>query len=135
MKYKYTIATTIILAALVSGCATHNSPEAMAKKAELQKTIPVCSGEADCKAKWEAAQLWVVHNAAYKIQIMSDVLIETYNATNSEPSIAARVTKEPLGGGKYRLLVSVWCDNVFGCVPDSMDAALDFNKTVSAARP
>jgi hypothetical protein len=63
------------------------------------------------------------------------VLIETYNATNSETKIAARVTKEPLGDGKYKLLVSVWCDNIFGCFPDKLDAALDFNRKVSAAKP
>jgi hypothetical protein len=60
-----------IAAVMLSGCATGSSPE-LAKMDALNKSIPVCDGEVDCKAKWEAAQLWVVHNAAYKIQIMSD---------------------------------------------------------------
>ena len=117
----------------LSGCAT--SPEKQAKQAELNKTVPVCSSKADCDATWEAAQLWVIHHANYKIQIANNVIIETYHPVGGTPSIGARVTKEPIGGGKYALFVSVYCDNMFGCVPDSLDAALDFNRTVSAATP
>lgn len=118
--------------ALVAGCATTPSPEMQARQAELARTTPVCRNETDCKAKWEAAQLWVVHNAAYKIQTSTSVVIETYNPGPSEPKIAARVTKEPIGGGSYKLLVNIWCNNIFGCIPNQWDAALDFNRTVSA---
>lgn len=121
-----------LLGVLLTSCAAGPSPQTVA---QFRNTIPTCSGEADCKAKWEAAQLWVVHNAGFKIQTATDVLIETYNPTGGSPSLAARVTKEPLGGGKYQIVVFVWCDNVFGCVPDSWQAALAFNRVVGAARP
>lgn len=120
---------------MASGCATAPSPALQAKRAQFQSTIPTCEDEADCKAKWEAAQLWVVHNAGFKIQTATDVLIETYNPGPYDAKIAARVTKEPLGGGKYRLIVFVWCSNVFGCVPNDWDAALNFNAVVAAAKP
>lgn len=120
---------------LASGCATMPDPQRQAMMDEINRTIPVCSGETDCNAKWEAAQIWVARNADYKIQLATSVLIETYNSTNGSPSIAAKVTKEPLGGGKYRLLVAVWCDNMFGCVPNAYGKALEFNKTVGAAKP
>ena len=85
----------------------------------------------DCKAKWEAAQLWVIHHAAFKIQVANDVLIETYNATDGDPKLAARVTKEPIGGGKYRILIVLNCANIFGCVPDAESMAIAFNSAMS----
>ncbi len=117
---------------VLSACAAGPSPQTVA---QFRSTIPTCSGEADCKAKWEAAQLWIVHNAGFKIQTATDVLIETYNPTGSSPSLAARVTKEPLGGGQYKIVVYVWCANMFGCVPDGWQAAINFNQVVAAARP
>ncbi|MHB1174069.1 MAG: hypothetical protein ACYCZJ_02955 [Sulfuriferula sp.] len=137
MKLIVSMRNLMLSATLIAltGCATNQSPEMLAKQAEFNRTIPICTDEKDCNAKWEAAQLWVIHNAAFKIQTATNVLIETYNATDSTPSIAARVTKEPMGGGKYQFIVSVWCDNIFGCQPNSWDAALNFNRTVGAVTP
>jgi len=124
---------TVVSLVSVAGCMT--TAERQEKQDELARTAPVCSGEADCNAKWEAAQLWIVHHAAYKIQTVTNVLIETYNPGPNEPAIAVRVTKEPQGGGKYKLLVNIWCNNMFGCTPNQWDAALDFNRSVGAVSP
>lgn len=122
-------------ALLLAGSASAPSAEVQAKRVEFERTIPVCDGEADCKAKWEAAQLWVVHNAGFKVQTATDVLIETYNPGPSDATIATRVTKEPLGGGRYKLVVYVWCNNIFGCVPNAWDAAINFNSKIAGATP
>ncbi|MCE9791641.1 hypothetical protein LZ659_08535 [Shewanella indica] len=119
----------------LASCATTPSADIQAKRAQLEATTPVCIDEKDCKAKWEAAQLWIVRNAGFKLQIVTDVLLQTYNATGGSPSLAVQATKEPIGGGKYKILVSISCDNVFGCVPNQWDAALSFNRTVSAVTP
>jgi len=133
MRTQFTIlGFAAILVCSLCSCASGPSPQTVA---QFRNTIPTCDGDADCKAKWEAAQLWVVHNAGFKIQTATDVLIETYNPTGGSPSLAARVTKEPLGGGRYKLVVYVWCDNVFGCVPDGWQAAINFNQVVGAAHP
>jgi hypothetical protein len=130
------ISAGVVLVWLVaSGCASAPSPEIQAKRVQFESTIPICEGEADCKAKWEAAQLWVVHHAGFKIQTATDVLIETYNPGPSDATVAVRVTKEPLGGGKYKMLVFVWCNNIFGCVPNGWDAALNFNREIGAVKP
>ena len=71
-------------------------------------------------------------NAAYKVQVITSVLIETYNPTEHSTSIAARVTREPLGNGRYKFVVQVYCDNMFGCRPDVLDAQLDFNRYVGS---
>lgn len=132
---KTNLSAAILAAAMLAGCATTPDPKRQAVLDEINRTIPTCAGVDDCNAKWEAAQLWVIHNARFKIQTATTVLIETYNPSDSSPHLAARVTKEPLGGGKYRLLVTVWCDNWIGCVSDPYEKALDFNRTVAAAKP
>lgn len=124
-----------LLTSMLTGCASVPNAEQQARQAEIDKTIPTCANKDDCSAKWDAAQLWIVHHAAYKIQTATNVLIETFNPSNSDTGLAARVTKEPMGAGKYKILVSLWCDNIFGCIPDTYSSALDFNKTVSAAAP
>ena len=120
---------------LVAGCATTPDPQRQAMMDEINRTIPTCAGAEDCNAKWEAAQLWIVRNADYKIQTATNVLIETYNPEPHSPSLAARVIKEPMGGGQYRLLVKTWCNNIYGCTKDIYAKALEFNKAVGSATP
>ena len=109
--------------------------EREALRTQFLKTIPICSGLADCKAKWEAAQLWVVHNAGYKIQTVTDVFIETYSTSPNDFSgiLAASVTKEPLGNGSYKILIEIFCAHCESNVV--LVAGINFNKTVGAATP
>ena len=130
------IACTLLVAiAGLSGCAVQQNPAVQAKIDEIERTIPTCTSEKECTAKWETAQLWVVKNAGYKIQTATTVLIQTFNATGSRVELAAQITKEPMGGGRYQFIAKVWCDNIFGCSPNRMDALLDFNRTLNAVQP
>lgn len=124
---------TLMAALLIAGCQTYD-PADQAKLARIKQTIPICTIPAECEAKWEAAQLWVVRNAGYKIQLATSVLIETYNSTQSSTALAVQVVKEPAGGGNYRFLAKAWCANWIGCFPDPYDAMLDFNQTLNAVR-
>jgi hypothetical protein len=133
---KRTTHTVCLFGALIlAGCATAPDPIIEARRDEIRRTIPTCSTEKQCNVKWEAAQLWVVKNAGYKIQTATSVLIETYNASNSRVELAAQVTKEPLGGGRYRFNLRVRCDNIFRCYPNVLDAMLDFNRTINGIEP
>lgn len=132
MKIQSRIAAVGCTLLLGASCASAPSPQVQAKRAEFERTIPTCAAEKDCEAKWEAAQVWVVKNAGYKIQTATNVLIETYNSIGSSTDVAVRVLKEPLGSGSYRFVVNVWCANIFGCFPNPWDAALDFNRTLNS---
>ncbi len=135
--------TAVLLSITLSGCAAvdgyyEKRGEVAAKKRERQKIVssivedvPVCDGEAQCTAMWEAAQLWVAKNAGYKIQILSNVLIETYSSTDM--SLAARITKEPVSSGKYKIVALVRCSNPFGCITKPDLAVADFNQRITAA--
>ena len=127
------VCTGLIVA--LSGCAAMPSKADQAKIAKFQQTIPTCSSDAECKAMWDAAQLWIVHNAGYKLQNVTDVLLQTYNPGPYDTDLAVEVTKEPQGNGVYKIVVKAWCNNLFGCTPNALDAELDFNSKVGATRP
>lgn len=117
----------------IEGCAT--AAVDPAKQARVQASVPTCEGAEECELKWAAARRWVLENAGFKLQNVTNDFLETYNPTNHSPSLAARVMKEPIGGGRYRIVVSLWCANMFGCIPDAWDAAQAFNNYVNAAGP
>jgi len=106
------------------GCATMSQQQIE----EYQETIPYCIENVDCKEKWAAAKQWLLDNARMKIQIYSDDLIETYNPPPNSPNLAARIRKQPAGKYTYSITANVWCSNLIGCVPNRIDALLDFNK-------
>jgi len=117
-----------VLTLLLPGCA-----EMMAKRQQnidqFRQTIPSCTEET-CKARWNAAQAWIVKNCGMKLQIVTDTVIETYNPPKNSLTLAARVLKEPIGNGEYKIIITTYCDNIFGCSPDALDAANDFNRYV-----
>lgn len=134
------IVVPLISLVVLSGCGldpvymAERDAERAAAQERYNKTIPICVDEKDCIAKWEAAQLWVAKNAGFKIQTTTNVLIETYNPTTR--ALAVSVTKEPIGGGKYKIVAEIWCrSGKYECIPDAYDATLGFNRTVSAATP
>lgn len=122
----------VVFAALlaVSACASAPSQNQQAVRSHFQETIPNCQAPEHCSALWDAAQIWVVKHAAYKIQTATNVLIETFTSTDTE--LSARVLKEPNGQGGYKFTVYVWCGNPFGCFPDPWATAQDFNDTLNA---
>jgi hypothetical protein len=103
--------------------------------AMIKATTPYCTGESDCKAKWSAARIWVVKHAEYKIQTASDLLIQTVGPFDYQGDLAASVTKEPMGAGKYAIKAVIRCGSNEGCMPDAQKSLFDFNQTVNAAHP
>jgi hypothetical protein len=117
-----------LLVVIMSGCISAQRRDYA--RTVFEQTIPVCSGDKDCKEKWEAAQVWVAKNCGMKLQIANDTIIETYNSPAYSINLAARVVKEPLGGGQYKIEIKTWCSNLFRCEPDALSAAVQFNKYV-----
>lgn len=120
--------TILAVSLSLAGCMTPSGPE------HTSTPAPTCDGEADCKAKWEAAQLFVVKHSDQKIQVATEVLIETYNPTYST-NIAMRVTKEPLGGGRYKIVALAFCANPFGCKIKPSTLEYQFNLEIAEVVP
>ncbi|HXD08176.1 MAG TPA: hypothetical protein VN680_19280 [Burkholderiaceae bacterium] len=124
--------TAILAAAALAGCATTNP----AQLDEARRTVPTCTAGADCAAKWDAAQLWIVQRAGFKLQTSTGVVLQTYGpstAMQDSTRLAVTVTREPDGPQRFRIVPRIGCGNPFGCTPEVVPALLDFNRTVSAA--
>lgn len=117
----------------LTGCVS--SQEVDAWRSEAERTTPVCQGDDDCQVKWSAARRWVLNNAGTKIQNYGADYFDTYNPLPDSPNLAAQVSKEALGSGKYAITAKLWCNNMFGCQPNAWKALVDFNRTVNAASP
>lgn len=122
----------ILLGLAVTGCATAPDP---AKEAEAVRTMPTCVAPRECEVKWSAAREWILANAGWKLQTITPDYIETFNPMSGSPELAVRVQKLAQADGSYKIAVRVWCDNTFGCRIPPWDAAIDFNRTVSASYP
>lgn len=120
-------------AVLLAGCAGGQQIDAW--KSEAQRTTPVCQGDEDCQVKWSVARRWVLDHAGTKIQNYGVDYFDTYNPVQNSPNLAAQVSKEALGGGRYQIMAKLWCDNMFGCQPNAWAALVDFNRTVGTAIP
>lgn len=109
------IALALIFAAL-AGCATTKeaSPEV---KAAAEKPL-ICEGSEQCDLYWQRAMFYINSNSRYKIQTSNENLIQTYNPTGGDAYVGYNISREPLGNGRFRIWVKVFCDNMFGCVPE-----------------
>ena len=105
----------------LTGCVANQPKLSSEVQYELDRAL-YCQTEDDCKAMWERATYYVSTHAGYKMQIVSDTVIETHNPTQHSTALAFKVTKEPVGTGQYRLWTTAWCANMFGCVPNKFEA-------------
>ena len=104
----------VLLAALLSGCAVNQG----AQQAAADANAPVLCYNADhCSRTWQAAQVWVAKNSAYKMRVVTDSIIQTEGPIGYDPGLAFQVTKEPAREGAYEIAVAASCANLFGCQP------------------
>lgn len=119
-----------IHAALLVGCANTQLREALAARlagAPPDAPLP-CVGE--CKTEWQRAQLWLAKHSRWKLQATTDVILQTYNPINHEPSYGFSVAREPSADG-YTITMSLGCGNAFGCDPLPTDVRRAFYQYVS----
>lgn len=119
-------ATSICAALSLSACAAPGPTKPIAP-------APMCATKAQCTAEWAEARTFVLDNAGFKIQTYSRDFMQTYNATNDSPSLAATVNKQPMAGGEYKIVASFSCDNFLGCIPNQYTTLDKFNRAVAAA--
>lgn len=109
------------------------SEEYLARLAEVERTIPSCTSEAECEAKWSAARSWVIANADFSLRTDNDTRIDTLNADSTRSGTAVQVDRVEGRNGEFQIVVDVECFAAYGC-PSELDMRLDFNRTVNAAQ-
>lgn len=119
-------AALALTCAALAACATPDPPLLPEDAAHLPAVE--CDTKARCDMLWQRAQLWVVNFAAFKIQISSDVVIQTYNPPAHSVRSGVTITREPLGGERQRINFRSACDNQFGCRPSDTRLRVSFNR-------
>lgn len=104
MKKIITSIAIISTSILFLGCAGGMSPEVKNKVNALPENDVVCSN--GCTLEWERAEYWINKHSKLKIQNITSNTIETYNPYQGK-QFGFRLSKEPLGGGKYRINTTV----------------------------
>jgi hypothetical protein len=126
MMHASRIATRLCVAAgLLSGCA--QVPVATDPAVSSASAQPVlCVGKAQCEIYWQRAQAWVANNSEYRLQTVTDTVIETHGPLMARRGLAFRVTRVPDDKDGARIYVLAACGNAFGCSPASSDAVTAF---------
>lgn len=109
-----TLLTALVSSILLAGCMTTKTPQQSAldnKILAAANATPICKTEEQCDAMWARAVYFVTKYAGLKIQIQTDVLIQTYNSTDTR--IAMGVNKIPDDDGYQIQLTYLECDNIF----------------------
>ena len=91
-----------------------------------------CHAGKDCDEKWSRATGWIAQNSSYKVQTVSDTIIQTMGPLPDSPRAEFIVSKVSIGNDLYSLKLNGGCDNMFGCIPPLQDSALSFANFVNA---
>lgn len=126
----------LLVAGFLSLCGCAVSPEMQQLQRDVAEHMPTCNMDIpkQCTAMWEAAQVWVVQNSAFKLQIATDVILETYAPPEYDGGLAVRVVKEPTGPGSYRFNTTVYCNNLLACHSNQWVALRAFQQYVTGVK-
>jgi hypothetical protein len=114
--------------ALLSGCSTQGQ---ISGDTMEQATTPLtCTNKAECDAWWGRAQVWVGNHSEYKIQTVTDSIIQTAGPSGGKRALAYQITKTPSNEGTATIGFAAHCDNMFGCEPNPWAAGASFKQFV-----
>ncbi|WP_288094407.1 hypothetical protein [Thiomonas sp.] len=127
------IGMMVFIAAATWGCAT--TPKA-SEEQKIAAMMPVhCPDKQTCEVQWQRAQAWVASHSAYRMQIVSDSVLQTYGPMGSDTGLAFMLTKTPNLQGGAAITIRASCDNMFGCIPDRYLAILSLKADMQSAGP
>ncbi len=114
--------------ALLAGCSTSGQ---IAGETMEQATAPLtCTNKAECDAWWARAQVWVSNHSEYKLQTVTDSIIQTDGPSGGKRALAYQITKTPSNEGTATVGFAAHCDNMLGCEPNPWKAGADFKQFV-----
>lgn len=109
-----------LLAATLAGCATP-------LLTEIRPEPVLCLGKQQCDAMWSRAQLFVVQKTNYRLQIVTDAVIQTYGPiSNYDTSLAFTVTRETAADGSGVIRMIARCGSAAQCLPPPTLAGQQF---------
>lgn len=110
--------------AVLAGCV---APPPITPEQAKAMEPPTCNSQGQCAVMWQRAQIWLVNNSAWRIQMANDTLLQTFGPGDST-DVAYTVTRSPIGGGGYQIVMRAACGNIFGCIPKPpRERIIEFN--------
>ncbi|WP_162066668.1 hypothetical protein [Burkholderia sp. THE68] len=114
--------------ALLGGCAVDDQVSSTVME---QATQPLtCMSKPECDAWWARAQVWVTNHSAYKLQTVTDSIIQTAGPSSGKRALAYQITKTPTNEGTATIGFAAHCDNPLGCEPNPWQAGADFKQFI-----
>jgi hypothetical protein len=118
--------------ALLAGCSTQGQVSGNTME---QATAPLtCTNKAECDAWWGRAQVWVTNHSEYKMQTVTDSIIQTTGPSGGKRALAYQITKTPSNEGTATIGFAAHCDNMLGCEPNPWKAGADFKQFVRSGQ-
>ena len=116
-----------IAAAVLSGCV--QTPIAVEPPAASADPV-LCVNRSQCDVYWQRAQAWVANNSVYRLQTVTDTVLETAGPQAARTGLAYRVTRVPDNQDGARIYVMAACGNAVACNPAPSDAVNAFKRFV-----
>ncbi|AET90545.1 hypothetical protein BYI23_A027070 [Burkholderia sp. YI23] len=114
--------------AVLSGCAVQDQVSSTTME---QATAPLtCMSKAECDAWWARAQVWVTNHSEYKLQTITDSIIQTAGPSSGKRALAYQITKTPTNEGTATIGFAAHCEHPLGCEPNPWQAGADFKQFV-----
>ena len=122
----------LLVAALVlTGCASPVLPPPPSDTDMIDSKLPVrCSSKEQCDRWWRAAQVWVVKNSGYKVQIATDAILQTYNASSGRAAYSVEVTRSPEENDVDLIEIEARCGWAGHCDPVYETFIADFKRFI-----
>jgi hypothetical protein len=114
--------------ALFGGCASQDQVSSTTME---QATQPLtCMSRAECDAWWARAQVWVTNHSEYRIQTVTNSIIQTAGPSSGKRALAYQVTMTPTNEATATIGFAAHCDSPLGCDPNPWQAGADFKQFV-----
>jgi hypothetical protein len=117
--------TPLLVVCSLLGCAAQQplTPEQV-----RQMEPPECTTVPACGTMWQRAQIWLVDNSHWRIQMANDTLLQTYGPSDHSTDVAYTITRQPNGQNGYKIVMRAVCNNIYGCSPLSpVQRVIQFN--------
>ena len=121
-------------AACLFGCAARQPPSMTATEVAEYNNPVECTGAEECALLWRRAQAWVAQNSGFKIQVATEMVLETFSAPNYSMRWAFRAVRQPMGKNSERIIIEPSCGQAPLCTRSRDSLVAAFNAYVRAAK-
>lgn len=92
-----------------------------------------CSDAAHCALLWRQAQFWAVEHSSYRLQMVTDTIIQTYGPIRGTHGWAFLITRQPGQAGKDVIDITPSCSGI-RCPESHITVTARFKRYLRSAK-